>query len=90
MTKTELYAAVAEKADLKKKDAELAVSAVFEAIEEALVKGDKVALAGFGTFSTKERAARQGRNPITGAAIEIKASKHVAFAAGKALKDKVN
>ena len=90
MNKTQLIDAVATSANLKKKDAEAAVNAVFAAIEGALVAGDKVQLVGFGTFETKARAARQGRNPQTGAAITIAASKSIGFAAGKALKDAVN
>ena len=90
MNKTQLIDAVATSANLKKKDAEAAVNAVFAAIEGALVAGDKVQLVGFGTFETKARAARQGRNPQTGATITIAASKLPAFSAGKALKDAVN
>ena len=90
MNKTQLIDAVATSANLKKKDAEAAVNAVLAAIEGALVAGDKVQLVGFGTFETKTRAARQGRNPQTGAAITIAASKLPAFSAGKALKDAVN
>lgn len=90
MNKTELVAAVAAKAELSKKDAEKAVSAVFEAIEGALASGDKVALIGFGTFDVKERAAREGRNPSTGETITIAASKVPSFKAGAALKKAVN
>ncbi len=90
MNKTELVAKVAEKAGLTKKDAEKAVGAFTEAVQEALVEGDKVQLIGFGTFETKDRAARTGRNPQTGKAIEIPASKNPVFKAGKALKDAVN
>ena len=86
MNKTELVAKVAEKAGLTKKDAEKAVGAFTEAVQEALVKGDKVQLIGFGTFETKDRAARTGRNPQTGKAIEIPASKNPVFKAGKALR----
>ena len=82
-------AAVAEKAELSKKDAEKAVAAVFAAIEEAVAAGDKVQLVGFGTFEVRERAARTGRNPQTGAEIKIAASKQPAFKAGKAFKDAV-
>ena len=82
--------AVAAKAEIKKKDAEVAVNAVIEAIEEALKAGEKVQLVGFGTFEVKERGARTGRNPQTGEAIEIAASKHPAFTAGKAFKDAIN
>ena len=90
MNKTELIEVVAQKADLKKKDAEAAVNAVLEAFEEALVNGDKVQLIGFGTFEVKGKAARAGRNPKTGATITIDASKQIKFSAGKTLKDKVN
>ena len=87
MNKTELVAAIAEKTDLTKKDAELALTAVVESITEALVKGDKVQLIGFGSFEVKNRAARVGRNPKTKEAIEIPASKVPVFKPGKALKD---
>ena len=89
MNKTDLVAAVAAKAELSKKDAEAAVSAVFGAITDALADGDKVALVGFGTFDVKERAARTGLNPQTKEKIQIPASKAPAFKAGKALKDAV-
>ena len=89
MNKTELINAVAAKAELSKKDADKAVAAVFAAIEEALVKGDKVQLIGFGTFEVKERAARTGHNPKTGEAIEIAAAKMPSFKAGAALKNAV-
>ena len=89
MNKVELVAAVAEKAELSKKDAEKAVAAVFAAIEEAVAAGDKVQLVGFGTFEVRERAARTGRNPQTGAEIKVAASKQPAFKAGKAFKDAV-
>ena len=89
MNKTELIAAVAEKAELSKKDAEKAVAAVFASIEGALVAGDKVQLIGFGTFEVKERAARTGHNPKTGEAIEIAAAKLPSFKAGAALKNAV-
>jgi len=90
MNKTQLIEAVAAKAEIKKKDAEVAVNAVIAAIEDALKAGDKVQLVGFGTFEVKERGARTGRNPQTGEAIEIAASKHPAFTAGKAFKDAIN
>lgn len=90
MNKTQLIEVVASKTDLKKKDAEAAVAATFEAIGEALAAGEKVQLIGFGSFEVKERAARTGRNPATGKAIEIAASKYPAFAAGAPLKEKVN
>ena len=90
MNKTELIAAVAEKSGLSKKDAATAVESVIAAVSDSLVKGEKVQLVGFGTFEVKERAARTGKNPQTGAAVEIPASKAPAFKAGKALKDAVN
>ncbi|MBQ9097718.1 MAG: HU family DNA-binding protein [Clostridia bacterium] len=89
MNKADLVASVAAKAGLTKKDAEAALNAVVASIEEALVKGDKVALVGFGTFETKTRAARTGINPRTKQAIKIPASKVPAFKISKALKDKV-
>jgi len=89
MNKTELIAAVAEKAGLSKKNAEVAVSAVIDSVVESLKKGDKVSLLGFGTFEVRQRAARTGKNPQTGAAIKIAACKVPAFKAGKALKDAV-
>ena len=90
MNKTELVANVAEKAGLTKKDAEKALGAVIESIEEALVEGDKIQLIGFGTFEVKDRVARTGRNPQTGKEIKIAASRNPVFKAGKALKDAVN
>ena len=90
MNKTQLVEAVAEKAGLKKKEAEAAVNAMTDAIAEAMKAGDKVQLIGFGTFEVKERGAREGRNPRTGETIKIAASKHPSFTAGKALKDSVN
>ena len=90
MNKTELVATVAEKAALSKKDAEKAVSAVVDTITAALADGDKVQLVGFGTFEVRERAARTGKNPRTGAAIKIEASKVPAFKAGQAFKNTVN
>ena len=90
MNKTELVAAVAEKAGLSKKDAEKAVAAVLDAVVDTLKAGDKVALVGFGTFEVKERAARTGINPLTKEKIQIAASKAPAFKAGKALKDAIN
>ena len=90
MNKTELIAAVAEKAELSKKDAEKAVKAFTDAVAEELVKGGKVQLVGIGTFEVAERAAREGRNPKTGNAMPIPASKTPKFKAGKALKDEVN
>ena len=90
MTKTELVAAVAEKSGLTKKDAERAVSSVFETITAQLMKGEKVQISGFGIFEVKEREARVGRNPRTKEAIEIPASKAPSFKASKALKDTVS
>ena len=90
MNKVDLVSAVAKQAELSKKDAGLAVEAVFDAISEALEKGDKVQLIGFGTFDVSERAAREGRNPRTGETMKIAASKAPRFNAGKALKDRVN
>ena len=90
MNKTQLIDVVAKNADLKKKDAEAAVTAAFDAIAEALAAGEDVKIAGFGGFEVKERAARPGRNPKPGEAVEIAASKYVAFSAGSSLKDKVN
>ncbi|GAX89713.1 HU family DNA-binding protein [Effusibacillus lacus] len=89
MNKTDLVNSVAEKSELTKKDAARAVDAVFESIMEALVRGDKVQLIGFGNFETRERAARKGRNPQTGEEIEIAASKVPAFKPGKALRDAI-
>ena len=90
MNKTDLIDAIAAKADISKKDAEVALKATIESIEEALKNNEKVVLVGFGTFSVKERAARTGRNPSTGKSIKIAASKAPAFKAGKELKDIVN
>ena len=89
MTKTELMNAVAEKTGFSKKDADKAVSAVLEAITDALTSGEKVQLVGFGSFEVKSRAARTGRNPRTKEVVEIPASKVPVFKAGKALKDAV-
>ena len=90
MNKTDLIDAVSDSADLSKADSARAVDAVIAAITGALKKGDSVTLVGFGTFQVRERAARTGRNPKTGDAIKIEASKNPAFKAGKALKDAVN
>ncbi|KKM10912.1 DNA-binding protein [Clostridiales bacterium PH28_bin88] len=89
MNKTELVSSVAEKAEITKKDAEKVVNAVFGSIEDALAKGDKVQLVGFGTFEVRERAARTGRNPKTGEEIDIPATKVPSFKAGKSLRDSV-
>jgi DNA-binding protein HU-beta len=90
MNKSELIDAVASETDLSRADASRATDAVLDSIIAALGKGDQVALAGFGTFSVRERAARAGRNPQTGETIQIKASKSPGFKAGKAFKDAVN
>ncbi|WP_367566730.1 HU family DNA-binding protein [Lacrimispora sp.] len=90
MNKAELIAAVAEKADLQKKDAEKAVKALTDVISEELVKGEKIQLVGFGTFEVSERAAREGRNPRSGEVMNIPASRTPKFKAGKALKDLIN
>jgi DNA-binding protein HU-beta len=90
MNKTELIAAVAEQAELTKKDAEKAVKAFTDVIAAELKKGEKVQLVGFGTFEVSKRAAREGRNPQTGKSMKIKASKTAKFKAGKALKDSLN
>ena len=90
MKKTELIAAVAEKAAISKKDAEAAVAATFDIIVDAIAAGDKIQIVGFGTFERRERNARTGVDPRTNAKIEIPASKVPAFKAGKAFKDAVN
>ena len=91
MNKAELVAAVADKTGFTKKDAEVAVNAFIDVVETALVKGEKVQLIGFGTFETRSRKARTGRNPRKpGETIQIAASKAPVFKAGKALKDSVN
>ena len=89
MNKTELIAEVAAKCAISKKDAEKTVNATFDTIAEALCKGDKVQLVGFGGFEVRSRPARVARNPRTGEQISIEASKAPVFKAGKALKDKV-
>ena len=90
MNKTELVAAMAEQAGVSKKDAEKTLKAFTDVVAEELKKGGKVQLVGFGTFEVSERAAREGRNPQTGKAMKIAASKAPKFKAGKALKDAVN
>ncbi len=90
MNKKDLVAVVSEAAGVSKKDTEAVVKATFEAIEKALVKGDKVQLIGFGTFEVRERGARTGINPQTKQTVKIPASKAPAFKAGRALKDAVN
>ncbi|MCL6558175.1 MAG: HU family DNA-binding protein [Firmicutes bacterium] len=87
MNKSDLVASVAGKADMTKKDAERAINAVFDSISEALGKGNKVQLVGFGTFEVRQRAARKGRNPQTKAEIEIPAARVPVFKAGKSLKE---
>ena len=89
MNKTELLTAMAEASGLAKKDCDAALSAFIDTVEAALKSGDKVQLVGFGTFEAKERAARTGKNPATGATIEIAASKAPVFKAGKAFKDSI-
>ena len=88
-TKQEVVDSIAKKAGLSKTDADGALDAAISTIQEALSKGDEVALIGFGTFEVRKRAARTGRNPQTGAAIKIKAKKVLAFKPGKALRDAV-
>ena len=90
MNKTELVAAMADQAGLSKKDAEKALKAFTDVIADELKKGGKVQLVGFGTFEVAERAARVGRNPQSGAVMQIPASKAPKFKAGKALKDSLN
>ena len=90
MNKAEFVSAVDEASELSRADAARAVDAVVGTITDALKKGENVTLVGFGTFEVRERAARQGRNPKTGEAIKINASKNPSFKAGKALKDAVN
>ena len=90
MNKTELIAAVAEKAEISKKDAEKAVKAFTDVVSEELVNGGKIQLVGFGTFEVSERPAREGRNPRTGETMTIAATKTPNFKVGKALKDMVN
>ena len=89
MNKTELIAAVAEKAEISKKDAEKAVKAFTDVVSEELVNGGKIQLVGFGTFEVSERPAREGRNPRTGETMTIAATKTPKFKVGKALKDMV-
>ena len=86
MNKTELVAAVAEQADISKKDAEKVLKAFVDVVTEEMKKGEKVQLVGFGTFEVSERAAREGRNPQTGKTMKIEACKAPKFKAGKALK----
>jgi len=90
VNKAELISVMAEKSGLTKKDSEKALNSFIEAVEEALVKGDKVQLVGFGTFEVRERSARKGRNPQTGEEIDIPAASVPAFKAGKALRESIN
>lgn len=90
MNKSELVAAVQKATELKKKDAEAAVTAFVDTVKDALKKGDKVQLIGFGTFESRQRPARTARNPRTGEEIKVKASKAPAFKASKAFKDALN
>ena len=90
MNKTELIAAIAEKAEISKKDSEKALKAFIDVVTEQLKKDDKVQLVGFGTFEVSKRAAREGRNPHTGKTMKIAACKAPKFKAGKALKDAIN
>ena len=89
MNKTELINAVADTSGLTEIDSEVALNAILDTIQDAMKNGDKVRLVGFGSFEVKERAARTGKNPATGATIEIPASKAPPFKAGKALKDAI-
>ena len=90
MNKTELIAAVAEKAEISKKDSEKALKAFIDVVTDELKNGEKIQLVGFGTFEVSERAAREGRNPQSGEVMKIAASKAPKFKAGKALKDMLN
>ena len=90
MNRMELVAAIAEKSELSKKDAEKALKAFTDVVAEELKKGEQIQLVGFGTFKVSERAAREGRNPQTGETMQIKASKTPKFTAGKALKVALN
>ena len=90
MNKTELIAAVAEKAEISKKDSEKALKAFIDVVTDELNNGEKIQLVGFGTFEVSERAAREGRNPQTGKTMKIEACKAPKFKAGKALKDAIN
>jgi DNA-binding protein HU-beta len=90
VNKAELIDAIASDADINKSDASRALDAVIDNITRALARGDQVSLVGFGTFSVKHRSGREGRNPQTGATIQIPASNVPGFKAGKALKDAVN
>ncbi len=90
MNKADLVASIASKSDMSRKDAERALNAMIESIQEALTRGEKVQLVGFGSFEVRERAARKGMNPQTGEEITIPASRVPIFRGGKALKDSIN
>ncbi len=90
MNKTQLIQKIAENGNMTKKDAEIALKAVIDSITEAVAAGEKVQISGFGSIDVKAREARMGRNPKTGEAVEIAASKRVVFSAAQALKDKIN
>ncbi len=90
MNKQELVSAMAEKANLSKKDAEAALAAFIGSVQDALKKGEKVQLVGFGSFEVRDRAARVGRNPQTGAEMKIEAAKIPTFKAGSSLKELIN
>ena len=90
MNKTELVAAIAEKAQITRKDADAALKAFTDVVSDVLKKGEKIQLVGFGTFEVSERPAREGRNPRTGETMTIAASKQPKFKPGKALKDAIN
>ena len=90
MNKTELIAAVADKAGITKKDAERIVNATVDTIIQNLSKGEKVQLSGFGTFEVRERAERKGRNPKTGEVVSVPACKYLAFVPAKAVKETLN
>ena len=90
MNKTELVAAIAEKAQITRKDADAALKAFTDVVSDELKKGEKIQLVGFGTFEVSERPAREGRNPRTGETMTIAASKQPKFTPGKALKDAIN
>lgn len=90
MNKSDLVSSIAEKAEISKKDAEIALTAFLESVEETLSQGEKVQLVGFGSFEARERAERKGRNPQTKEEITIPAARAPVFKAGKALKDTIN
>ena len=90
MNKAQLIQKIAENGNMTKKDAEIALKAVIDAISDSVASGEKVQVAGFGSFDVKARDARMGRNPKTGEAVEIAASKRIVFTAAQSLKDKLN